>query len=174
VIKAGWPRVDSQKRQEMSRSVGKNVNLSLYLPVWTTWRRQNYCLYSDSNSDPSLVQLVASRYTDWAIPARSCSVGKNALLPVGYGGNKATSSANVKNVCSPTSILNICLRGVVIRHRGKLNVTWITIKCRYDTLQNLTLTNSSYTSLSYWVRDEVTELNLNPNGYLLLVHVQQL
>jgi hypothetical protein len=38
-------------------------------PVWTIWRRGNYWLYRDSNSDTSVVQLVASRYTDYVIPA---------------------------------------------------------------------------------------------------------
>jgi hypothetical protein len=37
-------------------------------PVWTTWRRENSCPHRDSNSDRSVVQPVASRYTDWAIP----------------------------------------------------------------------------------------------------------
>jgi hypothetical protein len=37
--------------------------------VWTTWRRENSWLYRDSKSDPSVVQPVASRYTDCAIPA---------------------------------------------------------------------------------------------------------
>jgi hypothetical protein len=34
-------------------------------PVWTTWGRDNFLLYRDSNYDPSVVQPVASRYTDW-------------------------------------------------------------------------------------------------------------
>jgi hypothetical protein len=38
-------------------------------PVWMTWRRENSWPYRDSKSDPSVVQPVASRYTDWAIPA---------------------------------------------------------------------------------------------------------
>jgi hypothetical protein len=33
-------------------------------PVWTTWRRENSLSYRDSNSVPSVVQPVASRYTD--------------------------------------------------------------------------------------------------------------
>jgi hypothetical protein len=37
-------------------------------PVWTIWRRENSWPYRKSNSDPSVVQPVASRYTDWAIP----------------------------------------------------------------------------------------------------------
>jgi hypothetical protein len=37
--------------------------------VWTMWRTENSWPYRDSNSYPSVVQLVASRYTDYAIPA---------------------------------------------------------------------------------------------------------
>jgi hypothetical protein len=33
------------------------------------WRGEKSCPYQDSNSDPSVVQFVAIRYTDWAIPA---------------------------------------------------------------------------------------------------------
>jgi hypothetical protein len=36
-------------------------------PVWTTWRRENAWPYRDSNSDPSFVQPVASRYTDYSL-----------------------------------------------------------------------------------------------------------
>jgi hypothetical protein len=36
-------------------------------PVWTTLRRENSWPYWDSNSDPSVVQPVANRYTDCAI-----------------------------------------------------------------------------------------------------------
>jgi hypothetical protein len=39
-------------------------------PVWTTWRRENSQPYRDSNSDLSPVQPVASRYTNYTIPAR--------------------------------------------------------------------------------------------------------
>jgi hypothetical protein len=42
-------------------------------PVWMTWRRGNSWPYRNSNSDPSFVQLVASRYTDWATPAPKIS-----------------------------------------------------------------------------------------------------
>jgi hypothetical protein len=38
-------------------------------PIWTKWRRENPWPYRDSNSDPSVVQPVTSRYTDCAIPA---------------------------------------------------------------------------------------------------------
>jgi hypothetical protein len=34
-----------------------------------TWRGESSCPHRDTNSDPSVVQPVASRYTDWAIPA---------------------------------------------------------------------------------------------------------
>jgi hypothetical protein len=37
-------------------------------PVWTTWRRENSCPYRESNSKPSVVQPIARRYTDYAIP----------------------------------------------------------------------------------------------------------
>jgi hypothetical protein len=33
-------------------------------PVWTPWRGENFCPHRDSNSDPWIVQPVASRYTD--------------------------------------------------------------------------------------------------------------
>jgi hypothetical protein len=38
-------------------------------PVWTTWRREYSWPYRGSKSDPSAVEPVTSRYTDWAIPA---------------------------------------------------------------------------------------------------------
>jgi hypothetical protein len=37
--------------------------------VWTIWRRENHWPYRDSNSDPSVVQPVASRYTNCATAA---------------------------------------------------------------------------------------------------------
>jgi hypothetical protein len=33
-------------------------------PVWTTWRREKYCLYRGWNSDFSAAQSVAGRYID--------------------------------------------------------------------------------------------------------------
>jgi hypothetical protein len=38
-------------------------------PVWTKRRSENYCPHRDSNSDPLVVQPVANRCTDCAIPA---------------------------------------------------------------------------------------------------------
>jgi hypothetical protein len=38
-------------------------------PVWKTWGRGRSWPYQDSNSDPSVVQPVASRCTDCATPA---------------------------------------------------------------------------------------------------------
>jgi hypothetical protein len=40
-------------------------------PVWTTWRSENSWPYRDSNPDLSVVQPVASRYTDCTIPAHA-------------------------------------------------------------------------------------------------------
>jgi hypothetical protein len=37
--------------------------------VWTTCRKENSWPYQDSNSDPSVVYTIASRYIDWAILA---------------------------------------------------------------------------------------------------------
>jgi hypothetical protein len=38
-------------------------------PVWKSRRGGKSCLHRDSNSDPSAIQPVASRYTDCTIPA---------------------------------------------------------------------------------------------------------
>jgi murein endopeptidase len=40
-----------------------------WVGVWITWRGDNSWPYRDSNSNPSVFQPVASRYTDYAIPA---------------------------------------------------------------------------------------------------------
>jgi hypothetical protein len=38
-------------------------------PVWTMWSGEKSYLYGDSNSDPSTVHPLISRYTDCALPA---------------------------------------------------------------------------------------------------------
>jgi hypothetical protein len=38
-------------------------------PVWMIWRRGNSWPYQDLNSDPSVVQPIASHYTNYATPA---------------------------------------------------------------------------------------------------------
>jgi hypothetical protein len=48
--------------------IGQDIGWTSKL-VWTTWRRENSWHYRDSNSDTSVVQPVASRYIDCAIPA---------------------------------------------------------------------------------------------------------
>jgi hypothetical protein len=39
--------------------------------VWTTWRRENSWPYGDSNSNPSVVQPIASCYTGYALLAHN-------------------------------------------------------------------------------------------------------
>jgi hypothetical protein len=38
-------------------------------PVWTIWRSENSYPHRDLNPDPSVVQPIARRYTDWALSA---------------------------------------------------------------------------------------------------------
>jgi hypothetical protein len=38
-------------------------------PVWTIWRSENSYPRRDLNPDPSIAQPVASRYSEYAIPA---------------------------------------------------------------------------------------------------------
>jgi hypothetical protein len=60
-------------------------------PVWTTWRRENSWLYRDSNSDPSVFQPVASRYTEFSIPAPYQSGKKYNFItekPMAFWGGK--------------------------------------------------------------------------------------
>jgi hypothetical protein len=45
-------------------------------PVWATWRRENSWPYRDSNSVPSVVQPVASRYTNCAGRAAAQAVSR--------------------------------------------------------------------------------------------------
>jgi hypothetical protein len=57
---------------------GKSPQYPLYRgpePVWMMLRKENSWPYRDSNSDPSVVQPVAGRYTDYAIPAQDLGGG---------------------------------------------------------------------------------------------------
>jgi hypothetical protein len=54
---------------ERAKTVDALDREATVIGLWTTWRRENSRSYRDSNSDPSVVQPVASRYTDCAIPA---------------------------------------------------------------------------------------------------------
>jgi hypothetical protein len=42
-------------------------------PVWTMWKGQKSYPYWDSNSNPLIVQPVASHHTDFTIPAPAIS-----------------------------------------------------------------------------------------------------
>jgi hypothetical protein len=50
-------------RKEPPVPIGEEVGWTSE-PVWMIWRRENSWNYRDSNSDPLVVQSVASRYTD--------------------------------------------------------------------------------------------------------------
>jgi hypothetical protein len=49
--------------------------------------RRKSCLYRYSNSDPSAVQPVASRYTDWGIPTSSMLLQLSEWLPKSLTGD---------------------------------------------------------------------------------------
>jgi hypothetical protein len=53
-------------------------------PVWTVWRSENSWPHRDSNSDLSVVQPVASRYTDYAIPAPSPNIIRTIKSRIGW------------------------------------------------------------------------------------------
>jgi hypothetical protein len=61
------------------RWVGPKIDLE------DTERRENSCPYRDSHSDPSVFQLVASRYTDCAIPASSLMYTKMIIFTMENG-----------------------------------------------------------------------------------------
>jgi hypothetical protein len=44
------------------------------------WRRENSWPYRESNSDPSVIQSVASRYPDYVIPAPECINTVTAII----------------------------------------------------------------------------------------------
>jgi hypothetical protein len=54
--------------KEPSVPIGQEVGWAPE-PVLTTWRKENSWPYRDSNSNPSVAQLVASLYTVYAISA---------------------------------------------------------------------------------------------------------
>jgi hypothetical protein len=61
--------------------------------AWTTWGRENPWLYRDSNSDPLVVQPVASRYAECAILShviwrigRAVSQAVRRWLPIAAAG----------------------------------------------------------------------------------------
>jgi hypothetical protein len=65
--------MSGQLHSHVTLPLGKEpaVRIGLALePVWTTWRRDNFWTYRDSNCNPSVFQLVVSRYTDCTIPTR--------------------------------------------------------------------------------------------------------
>jgi hypothetical protein len=80
-----WMRVFSFKfklfyPQENSQHYPLDGRLSWpQICFWTAWRLEKSSLYWDSNSDPSVVHPVASRYTDRAIPA-VCSETKEGAI----------------------------------------------------------------------------------------------
>jgi hypothetical protein len=69
-------------------------------PIWTIWRRENSSSYWDSNSDPSVVQSVVSRYTDYAIPTTPMDWYYLHIKPSLY-----LSLQNVRNYYIPPSLL---------------------------------------------------------------------
>jgi hypothetical protein len=84
-----WPRhyleMSSQLHAPAALPPGKSSRYPLYRrlggppePVWTTWRSNNSLPYRDSNHNLSVVQPVASRYTDCAIPAHVSQVAEPA------------------------------------------------------------------------------------------------
>jgi hypothetical protein len=52
-------------------------------PVWTTWRRQNSCTNRNSNSDPSVLQAVASSLYRLNYPGEKYNI-KMSFLKLQY------------------------------------------------------------------------------------------
>jgi hypothetical protein len=67
--------------------IGKRVRWTPE-PVWTTLRRDNFVPYRDSNSDHIVVEPLASRYTDCAVPAPNLiSKERKILIFANYHNN---------------------------------------------------------------------------------------
>jgi hypothetical protein len=102
----------------------------------TTWRRENSWRYRDSYSDPSVVQPVASRYIDYAIPAPTF---RYIML----------SWANVFGIWS---------RYTQTQHFHHINNSF-TLSCRLSYKQQ----GLSCEADNHTANDEIPQLSCNPN-----------
>jgi hypothetical protein len=92
--------------------------------------KRNSWPYRDSNSDPSVVQPVASRYTDWAIPAPPYhyQVHTNLINP--------TSTLSTEIIYCTTAVeVSVTRKGLSLEgtHQKSLLVENITIETVQDT-----------------------------------------
>jgi hypothetical protein len=69
--------------------------------------KRNSWPYRDSNSDSSVVQPVASRYNDWAIPAPACMSTLYILSAIEYSASPVYSYFPCRQECLPAQ-LTLC------------------------------------------------------------------
>jgi hypothetical protein len=65
---------------------------------WTTWRREHFLPYWNSNSNPLVVQAVASRYTDYDIPAPNWYIVNKYTEQTLFSSKKAVENPPVRYV----------------------------------------------------------------------------
>jgi hypothetical protein len=118
--------------KELQVQIGYEAGWASQL-VWTTWRREHFCLYRDSNSDPSAVHPVTSRCTDYEgiakLLEKQSSQGCTAEVMERQGEMLRQLNPSTES-CKPTHEVKGNMWLNKYNHRYVINILWDLLKRR--------------------------------------------